>query len=478
MASGLMIRPISHLLTSAKKRADHGFREQDGYADDVSHLNLTPIDSNVDVTNDSARMIVQLRELILYSKKHSLSLSIAGAKHSMGGHTISPNGVRVNMLPYHMLRLDTLTGILRVGSGALWSEVIPYLNQYGRAVQIMQSDNAFSVGGSVSVNCHGWQHNKPPIASSVISFRLLKADGSIATCSRIENKELFSLALGGYGLFGIILDLKLQTVPNEIYSFHRLAVASEKYISFYNRYVDKNEKARMVYGRLSVNKDAFLQKAMLNFFEFERTAPKNFPLPEGGFTEFKRTIFLGTKEDDYGKELRWNTEQVFTKIQIGSLFSRNEIMNESPALYLNRDSSRTDILHEYFIPKRNFMEFIKALQRIVPQYQTDLLNITIRNVYEDKDTYLRYAREEVFAFVMFFNQARTKEAETQMTALTQSLIKAADELNGTYYLPYRLHATREQFNTCYPMAPAYFKKKRVYDPEGIFGNMFWERYAK
>ena len=96
----------------------------------------------------------------------------------------------------------------------------------------MQSNNAFSVGGSLSVNCHGWQFDRPPIASTVESFRLMQADGTIVRCSRKENQELFSLALGGYGLFGIILDAELRVVPNERY---RLEQTSFRSISRWQR---------------------------------------------------------------------------------------------------------------------------------------------------------------------------------------------------------------------------------------------------
>ena len=91
--------------------------------------------------------------------------------------------------------------------------LFPYLDKRGKSVAIMQSNNSFTVGGSISVNCHGWQYGKPPIASSVESIRMMLADGSIVDCSRTQNKELFSLALGGYGLFGVILDVDLRVVP-------------------------------------------------------------------------------------------------------------------------------------------------------------------------------------------------------------------------------------------------------------------------
>ena len=48
-----------------------------------------------------------------------------------------------------------------------------------------------------------------------MSFRLIKADGSVVHVSRDgEHGELFRLALGGYGLFGIIWDVTLRVDDN------------------------------------------------------------------------------------------------------------------------------------------------------------------------------------------------------------------------------------------------------------------------
>src|SRR5207245_10358085 len=127
-------------------------------------------------------------------------------RHSMGGQTIAPDGISINMLPFKAMSLDAAGEILHVQAGAKWADVIPYLDKHGRSIEVMQSDNSFTVGGSLSVNCHGWQYGRPPIASTVESFRLMKADGSVVRCSRSENEEVFSLALGGYGLLGVVFD--------------------------------------------------------------------------------------------------------------------------------------------------------------------------------------------------------------------------------------------------------------------------------
>jgi FAD/FMN-containing dehydrogenase len=114
----------------------------------------------------------------------------------------------------------------------------------------------------------------------------------------------------------------------------------------------------------------------------------------------------------------------------------------------------------------------------LPAHQADLLNVTIRSVEEDTDTFLRYADQPVFAFVMLFNQQRSAAGEDDMRALTQELIDASLEAGGRYYLPYRLHATPEQFAAAYPQGAEFFALKRKYDPGELFQNEFYRTYGR
>jgi FAD binding domain len=148
-------------------------------ADDVSRLNSTAIHETWDIPADEGSAQSALRELLKQAGSAGIHVSIAGAHHSMGGQTIAPGGIRVNMRPLKSMKLDQSKDVLHVDAGALWAEVIPYLDQHGRSVEVMQSDNSFTVGGSLSVNCHGWQYGRAPIASTVESFHLMKADGTV-----------------------------------------------------------------------------------------------------------------------------------------------------------------------------------------------------------------------------------------------------------------------------------------------------------
>ncbi len=54
-----------------------------------------------------------------------------------------------------------------------------------------------------------------PFIEDIESFKLINAEGEIVHCSRVENKELFRLAVGGYGLFGIVLSVTLRLTKRQ-----------------------------------------------------------------------------------------------------------------------------------------------------------------------------------------------------------------------------------------------------------------------
>ena len=446
-----------------------------GFADDASRLNRTRIMEVVDVPADPAAAEAQLRDLLRRARAERLPVAIAGAKHTMGGHTIAPDGVVVNMLPFNRMELDEARNTLHVGAGARWSAVIPYLDARGRSVAVMQSNNDFSVGGSLGANCHGWQVDRPPIASTVESFRLMTADGTVRRCSRTENAELFSLVLGGYGLFGIVLDVELRVVPNARYRAAAEVLPTARYAERFRARVDAD--TGMAYGRLCVAPGPdFLREAILTTFH---PAPGDVPPLAGvGYTGLRREVYRAQLGSPAGRQLRWKAERAFGERVRDTAVSRNQLLNEPAEVYQERNADRTDVLHEYFVPYAQVESFLERARAILPRHAVELMNVTVRNVLTDDDAFLRYADQDLFAFVLLFNQPRAPDAEPIMAACTRELIDAALDCGGRYYLPYRLHATPAQFRRAYPQATTFFAKQRQYDPDGLFQNQFSRTYGK
>jgi FAD/FMN-containing dehydrogenase len=464
--------PTLHLGLAAWHDRSEQIPLPSGIVEDASHLHQTRM-TIVEISNNLNTAKMQLQRVLQEARSKSKKVTISGSRHTMGGQTIYPNGIALDMSQFKQMQFDPSTKILTVQSGAKWAEVIPYLNQQGYSIAVMQSNNDFSVGGTMSANAHGWQPNHPPFASTVESFQLMLADGKIVKCSRQENTQLFSLVLGGYGLFGIILDVNLRVVPDRLYSAQRVVIPIQKYIRTYRNQVSAD--VGMAYGRISVAPDSFLQEAILaTYHQVAGDRPLEISASE---SKIARTVFVGSIGSDYGKKMRWQLEKM-SGGEAGNRVSRNQILNRSATLFGNHKQGQTDILHEYFIPPESLELFLEKCRQIIPKHQVDLLNVTVRNIYPDRDTLLRYADREMFGLVMLFHQQRNSSDDEKMQKLTQALIEAALEVGGRYYLPYRLHATPDQFDRAYPQATEFFQLKRRYDPNEVFQNYFYLKYGK
>ena len=426
------------------------------------------VDRVIEITNEQ-----DIADAIASAKIENKKISVAGAQHTMGGHTFAAGNIILKMYKYNKISYSQETTRLTVQSGATWDQIQEYLDPLGRSVIVMQSDTIFSIGGSLSANVHGWQVGSGPIASTVHQFTLMLASGEIVTCSREVNPELFSAVLGGYGLFGVILEVELETCENRVLYKQSSYIPVKDYSLQYQNLVTDRNNVQLAYGRFSVDDKHLLQDASLNVFTI---AAKDSliaePLDKEKAALLKRKIFRLSERSEEGKRLRWTAEKVSTYLE-NKYHSRNNVMHPDIHVLWRESASHKDILQEYFLPKENFNAFVTTLRNRVKEYDMDLLNVTVREVLEDQDSLMAYARQDVFSFVLFFSQGLDEIEEKKMTAFTQSVIDDVLELGGTFYLPYRLHYRLDQFHQAYPMHEKFIEVKNKYDPQELFTSQFW-----
>ena len=446
-----------------------------GYADDISELNKTKIKSKVILESDLDIAIRQLDSLTNLAKMENISISIVGKKHSMGGQTINDNSLYLSLEKINHLEFDNKDNLLTIGSGATWIDAIYFLNQQKKSVHVMQSFSDFSIGGSISVNAHGWHPGAGPLGNTVQELLVYTPEQGVTKCSPNLNNELFSLVIGGYGLFGIILEAKIKVVDNIKLKYSLNIINPDNYVNTYKHLIKNNPAINLIYGRLDVSYDNFLNEATINIYKSVSDEPINSIL-NYKVNEFKRMVFRASVRSNYGKKLRWFLEKRITPLINDKITTRNFILDDRSDLIKNKHQGSVDILHEYFIPDSNVNNFINGLKSILPNKEIDLLNVTIREVATDTVSKLPYARENVFGFVMLFNQAKTKDHEIEMKQLTQQLINLCHKQGGVYYMPYRLHASLNQFHDQYPMAKEVFHLKSKYDKDHILKNKLYDKY--
>jgi hypothetical protein len=136
----------------------------------------------------------------------------------------------------------------------------------------------------------------------------------------------------------------------------------------------------------------------------------------------------------------------------------------------------TYVLQEYFIPVNNIKSFIPKMKAIYDRYDVNVINVSLRHAYADKETYLSWAAEEVFAFVIYYKQGTDVAAREQVRQWTIDMTDAILSEKGRWYLPYQPHATVEQFQKGYVHSDQYFEVKNRLDPAHRFTNKLLDKY--
>ena len=460
---------------------------QDGKTkiNDWSRLNATPVKRVVASDSES-----ELVDLLKEARSQHLKVSIAGQRHSQGGHTFYKDALVLDMTRFHkIIETNWDKKTIRVQSGITWDAIQRHIQPHGLSVKVMQAYPLFTVGGSLSVNVHESDLRYGPIIETVNSLRLLTADGNILTVSRTENSELFGLAIGGYGLFGVILDVELSLTDDTLLQRTVQYVDYRQFASQFAKLL-ADGKTVAAYGRPSTAPDGtapllyagdgfFRGASLVSYNEVPKqgVAASTFAIQEEGFLGLRKLMYDLSRKYDWAKGVRWLIQAKFGDTITGDTdISRNNMMRADIRITDYVSVSDTDALQEYFIPVDRLTDFMDALRAILVEYKVSVLSCGLRYVPENNEAFLSYSRTNVFGVVFAFNQRSSEEGVAQAKEWTRKIVDAAIENGGTYYLPYAGYPTRAQSRMAYPKMDGFFQKKSQYDPDLILMNQFYENY--
>ncbi|MGH3370753.1 MAG: FAD-binding oxidoreductase, partial [Nocardioidaceae bacterium] len=459
--------------------------QEGGSVNDASCLSRTQVYGVVRPRDEQG-----VRDALRFARAEGLAVAVGGTRHSMGGQASYPNGLVLDMTGMHRVRVDAGTRTVRVEGGATWSRVLEAVHEEGLSVSSMPSIDVLSVGGTLSVNAHGLDFRVGSLAPSVRSLRLMLADGTVHRVDRTHEPELFHAAIGGYGLFGVILEAELDLVDSEMYQLDQQVVATEDFPARFAE-LEAEERYRMMYAHLSTSPRGFMEEAILYTYARTGTAGESVPpLREQADSAGARFVLNLARTGPVGERLKWGAQKhLLPRVRSCSqsrnealreaeacLVGRNQAMYNSLGLLGNRLDDYTDILHEYFLPRDRLVPFIEDAREVIAEHEAVLLNASIRSVHEG-DTALRYAKGDRFSLVLYLSQEVDVAGNADMADLTRTLVALALQHGGTFYLPYQQHYTRAEVVRAYPEIDDFFALKRRYDPDALFRNSLWARYA-
>jgi len=403
-------------------------------------------------------------------------ISIGGGRYSMGGQTATPDGTQLDMRQFRgVVALDTAAKTITVRSGTRWREVQEALDKVGLAVKIMQTYNTFTVGGALSVNAHGRYIGQGPLVRSVRDVTLVLADGSVVSASPHFRPELFYGAVGGYGALGVIAQVTLDVAQNTHVRRDDETLPVASYLDFFRKNV--RDDSTVVFHNADIYPPAY---ETLHAVSYRKTTlPVTIPermLPADQHAWSHRTAYEMITDWPKGK---WMREHLIDPV----------IFRGNPVEWRNYEASYdvseleprsrardTYVLQEYFVPVDSIGVFVPRMRRVLQEHEVNAVNVSIRHALPDPGTYLAWAPNEVFAYVLYYKQRTDPESRREVARWTRQLIDAAIASGGRYYLPYQPVATRAQFAAAYPRSAELFALKQQVDSTGKFTNALWDLY--
>ena len=404
------------------------------------------------------------------------AVSVGGGHFSMGGTTASPGSLHLDMRKLNrVLEFSPQRKTIRVQSGIRWCDIQRFVDPHGLAVKIMQTYANFTVGGSISVNVHGRYIGLGPLLLSLRWVKLALAGGDLVEASPAKNPEIFYGVAGGYGALGVIVEAELDLADNTRVERKQVKLAVADYWRYFREHV--RNTPGVVFHNSDLYGPHYTTTRAVSWVETKRpvTAPYRLQ-PHRRSYPLENYFLWAVSETPFGK---WRREFLIDPVLY--LFSKVHWRNyeagyDAAELEPPSRRHRTYVLQEYFVPVGRFDEFVPKMAEILRRHRVNALNVSVRHALPDPGSLLAWAREEVFAFVLYYKQRTRENARERVAVWTRELIDAAIACGGTYYLPYQPHATPEQFHRAYPRAKELFALKKKLDPDYKLRNTLWDKY--
>lgn len=370
----------------------------------------------------------------------------------------------------------------------MWPALIAWLRarqdgqpqQWG-IIQKQTGADRLTLGGALSSNVHGRVLGRGPIVDDVAAFTLVDADGALRRCSRHENPELFRLAIGGYGLFGPIVSVRLQLAPRRKVRREVALQAIDAVVATLDARADEGRGYGDFQFAIDPASADFLKEGICSCYV---GIADETPIPDEQRalyrTDWEELYFLSHVDprrasDAYTRHYLATDGQLYWS-------DLHQLADYHEGYHLELDgrqgatSPGSEMITELYVPRRDLPAFMTEVAHDFRAHQTPVIYGTVRLVERDDETVLAWARQPWACIVFNLHVDHSPEGIERAADAFRRLIDRALTYGGSYYLTYHRWATRKQVEAAYPQFVEFLREKLRRDPAERFQSDWYRHY--
>jgi FAD/FMN-containing dehydrogenase len=462
-----------------------------------SRLNATRV-----TTIEHPHDIDDLLAIVRRARDSRAAIAVCGGRHAMGAQQFARDALLIDMSAMNRpIAIKTALGLLEIQAGATWPDVIgathalqPGISQPWTIRQKQTGADCLTLGGALASNVHGRGLLMRPIVDDVERFTLITAEAQLITCSRTENPQLFSLVIGGYGLFGVVATVTLRLQRRT--KLRRLVDILD--IDDAITAVQRRASEGCLYGdfqyAIDPRDDSFLRRGVCACYQpVDDDTPISDHSADLSRDNWVRLLQLAHDDkprafgeyarhylQSHGRVYSSDTMQLSTYLPSYSEFlalARARARARARANPRHGAIDESLVIGEQFVPVDSLVDFLVQARRVLRSTGVEDIYGTIRSILADECTFLRWAKRD-YACVIFNLRTPHTSAGIERTMQTFRLLNDASIASGgSFYLTYHRAATREQIEQAYPEFEQFLALKRQLDPDDRFTSNWFTHYA-
>ena len=448
-----------------------------------SKLNQTAVDSI-----RRPRAVEDLQAIVRGARDAGSKISIAGGRHAMGGQQFGERTILIDMTAMdRVLSFDADAGLVTVEAGIMWPALVRALIecQAGRMLQwgIVQKQTGadrLTIGGALAANIHGRGLTLAPFVDDVESFTLVDGDGRLLTCSRGENRQLFTLAVGGYGLFGVVATVTLRLRPRRKVERRVAMFSTDRLVQRLDRRIAEGYEFGDFQFAIDPTSPGFLNVGICSCY---RPVADDVEVPgdQRVLSERDWEVMVRLAHEDKRRAFdHYARHYLATDGQMywSDTHQLAEYVDDYHAV-LDRHSSgppASEMIGEVYVPRAALDSFFQDVRDDFRRGRVDVIYGTVRLIERDAETFLAWARNRWACVVFNLHVEHTPQGVAKAADDFRRLIEHARRYGGSYYLTYHRWARRDQVEACYPQIREFLRLKREFDPDERFESDWYRHH--